>query len=49
MVSPASGFYATSGIGRDEIRIAFVLSAEKLKEAIEIFERALKQYLNLRK
>jgi len=49
MVSPASGFYATPGAGRDEIRIAFVLSAEKLKEAIEIFEKAVKQYLNLRK
>jgi aspartate aminotransferase len=48
MVSPASGFYATPGAGRDEIRIAFVLSSEKLKESMEIFDKALKEYLKVR-
>jgi aspartate aminotransferase len=46
MVSPASGFYATPGAGKDEIRIAFVLSAEKLKQAIEILKMGLKEYKN---
>jgi aspartate aminotransferase len=45
MVSPASGFYATPGAGKDEVRIAFVLSSEKLKEAMEIFSQGLKEYL----
>jgi aspartate aminotransferase len=45
MVAPASGFYATKGLGKDEVRIAFVLSSEKLKEAMEIFKKGLKEYL----
>ena len=45
MVAPASGFYATKGLGRDEIRIAFVLSSQKLKEAIEIFKKGLEKYI----
>ena len=44
MVSPASGFYATKGMGRDEIRIAFVLSSPKLKRAINILGKGLWQY-----
>jgi len=41
MVAPASGFYATKGLGKDEIRIAFVISPSKLREAMEILKRAL--------
>jgi len=44
MVAPASGFYATAGLGKDEIRIAFVLSSWKLKEAMNILKIALKEY-----
>ena len=44
MVTPASGFYATRGLGKDEIRIAFVLSSPKLKRAIKILKRGLKVY-----
>jgi len=44
MVAPASGFYATKGLGTDEIRIAFVLSSTKLKEAMEIFRLGLVEY-----
>jgi len=44
MVSPASGFYATKGLGKDEIRIAFVLSSPKLKRAINILGKGLWQY-----
>jgi aspartate aminotransferase len=47
MVAPASGFYATKGLGKDEIRIAFVLSSEKLKKAMEIFKKGLKKYLKI--
>jgi aspartate aminotransferase len=45
MVAPASGFYATKGLGKDEVRIAFVLSSEKLKEAMEIFKKGLEKYI----
>ena len=44
MVAPASGFYATPGLGKDEIRIAFVLSSPKLKAAMEILKRGLEEY-----
>jgi len=47
MVAPASGFYATKGLGRDEIRIAFVLSSAKLKEAMEIFKKGLEKYIKI--
>jgi len=48
MVAPASGFYATKGLGRDEVRIAFVLSSKKLKEAMKIFKKGLEKYLKIK-
>ena len=47
MVASASGFYATKGLGKDEIRIAFVLSSKKLKEAMEIFKKGLEKYIKI--
>lgn len=44
MVTPAAGFYTTKGLGKDEIRIAFVLSSSKLRKAMEIFKRGLEKY-----
>jgi aspartate aminotransferase len=48
MVAPGSGFYATPGAGKDEIRIAFVLSKAKLKEAMAVFSKALNEYLKVK-
>ncbi|OGG26386.1 hypothetical protein A2960_03600 [Candidatus Gottesmanbacteria bacterium RIFCSPLOWO2_01_FULL_39_12b] len=44
MVAPATGFYITPGLGRDEIRIAYVLEEKKLERAIELLGLALKKY-----
>ena len=44
MVAPASGFYATPGLGKDEVRIAYVLKIEDLKNAVEVLREALKVY-----
>jgi aspartate aminotransferase len=44
MVAPADGFYATAGLGRDEVRIAYVLEETKLVRAMEIFCAALPAY-----
>ena len=44
MVAPASGFYSTPGLGKDEVRIAYVLKIGDLKNAIETLEEALKVY-----
>ena len=44
MAAPATGFYATSGKGKNEIRIAYVLNVESLKRSIEILKKALQSY-----
>jgi aspartate aminotransferase len=44
MVAPASGFYSTPGSGKNEVRIAYVLKIEDLKNAIETLAEALKVY-----
>lgn len=44
MVAPAAGFYATEGLGKNQIRIAYVLDQESLKRAVRILKEALKSY-----
>ncbi len=44
MVAPASGFYSTPGYGTNEVRIAYVLKIEDLREAVNVLEEALKVY-----
>jgi aspartate aminotransferase len=44
MLAPASGFYSTPGLGRDEVRIAYVLKSEDLKRALTCLEQGLKVY-----
>ncbi|WP_027077728.1 pyridoxal phosphate-dependent aminotransferase [Maribacter antarcticus] len=45
MVAPASGFYATPGLGKNQIRIAYVLDQTSLKRAVHILGEALKSYI----
>ncbi|HOK25378.1 MAG TPA: pyridoxal phosphate-dependent aminotransferase [Bacteroidales bacterium] len=44
MVAPASGFYSTPGMGKNEVRIAYVLNTADLKNAVEVLAKALKVY-----
>jgi aspartate aminotransferase len=44
MMAPASGFYATKGLGKQEARLAYVLNQESLKNAVRCLEEALKVY-----
>jgi len=44
MMAPASGFYATPGLGKDEVRIAYVLKKEDLASAVECLKHALEVY-----
>ncbi len=44
MVAPAPGFYATPGLGKDEVRIAYVLKSEDLERAVEVLGVALPAY-----
>jgi aspartate aminotransferase len=46
MVAPAAGFYSTPGMGKNEIRIAYVLNKEDLKKAVIILKNALSAYKN---
>jgi aspartate aminotransferase len=44
MMAPASGFYATKGLGKQEARLAYVLNQDSLKKAVKCLEEALKVY-----
>ncbi|MBD5234774.1 MAG: pyridoxal phosphate-dependent aminotransferase [Bacteroidales bacterium] len=43
-MAPASGFYTTPGMGRDEVRMAYVLKKEELAKAMEVLRHALEAY-----
>ena len=45
MAAPAEGFYATPGLGRNELRIAYVLNEEDLRDAMHIFRTGLAEYI----
>ncbi len=47
MMAPASGFYSTPGLGKDEVRIAYVLNQTDLKRALVVLEKALEKYNSL--
>ena len=44
MMAPATGFYATAGAGKNEVRMAYVLKIEDLKRALIVLEKALEAY-----
>ena len=44
MLAPASGFYSEEGLGKNEVRIAYVLDKKELKKALEILAKALDAY-----
>ncbi len=44
MLAPATGFYSTLGLGKDEVRISYVLKVDDLKMAMKCLEEALKVY-----
>jgi len=44
MLAPATGFYGTAGLGRNEVRLAYVLNLDAINEAMDCLENALMQY-----
>lgn len=46
-MAPASGFYTTPGLGKNEVRIAYILNKEDLGSALTVLEKALETYNNL--
>jgi aspartate aminotransferase len=46
MLAPATGFYGTEGLGRNEVRLAYVLNLESIERAMDCLEHALEKYPN---
>jgi aspartate aminotransferase len=44
MLAPATGFYGTSGLGKNEVRLAYVLNLKDLDEAMDCLQKALEEY-----
>lgn len=44
MLAPATGFYSRPDLGTDEVRIAYVLNLDSLKNAMKCLEEALRVY-----
>ena len=44
MMAPAAGFYTTPGMGRDEVRLAYVLCKRDIRRSLFLLQKALEQY-----
>ena len=44
MLAPASGFYTTPGLGKDEVRMAYILNKDDLRKALLVLRKALEAY-----
>jgi aspartate aminotransferase len=44
MLAPATGFYGTPGLGKQEVRLAYVLNTTAINAAMDCLEKALEQY-----
>jgi len=44
MFAPLEGFYGTPGLGKDEIRLAYILNCEDIKKSVKILREGLAMY-----
>ena len=44
MLAPATGFYSTPGLGRNEVRLAYVINVTAINAAMDCLEKALEEY-----
>jgi aspartate aminotransferase len=44
MLAPATGFYGTPGLGKQEVRLAYVLNVTAINAAMDCLEKALEEY-----
>ncbi|APC96581.1 pyridoxal phosphate-dependent aminotransferase [Francisella frigiditurris] len=49
MFSPVADFYATKGLGKDEVRIAYILEEKDLIRAMELLKKGLEAYIKVNK
>ncbi|HRY83473.1 MAG TPA: pyridoxal phosphate-dependent aminotransferase, partial [Candidatus Cloacimonadota bacterium] len=48
MAAPGEGFYASPGLGRNELRLAYVLCEEDIRKAMHIFRTGFERYINIK-
>jgi aspartate aminotransferase len=48
MLAPAAGFYATDGLGTNEVRISYCLNVDDLTKAMNILKKGLEEYKRIR-
>lgn len=46
MLAPATGFYGTAGLGKQEVRLAYVLNVDEINAAMDCLQAALEKYPN---
>ncbi|PVD50896.1 pyridoxal phosphate-dependent aminotransferase [Terrimonas sp.] len=44
MMAPGTGFYSTPGLGKNEVRFAYVLNVDAINNAMDCLEKALEEY-----
>ena len=44
MMAPGSGFYGSKGLGKNEVRLAYVINVKAINDAMDCLEVALEQY-----
>jgi aspartate aminotransferase len=44
MLAPATGFYSTAGLGKQEVRLAYVINVDAINTAMDCLEKALEAY-----
>ncbi len=49
MAAPAEGFYATPGLGKNELRLEYILNKDDLKKAMHIFRLGLEEYQKIKR
>lgn len=49
MMAPGTGFYSDASLGKNQVRLAYVLNNQDLKKALKLLEEALSEYNNLTK
>src|SRR6187551_1117977 len=47
MLAPATGFYGSAGLGKNEVRLAYVLNLDSINAAMDCLEKALEEYPGL--
>ncbi|MBO4499859.1 MAG: pyridoxal phosphate-dependent aminotransferase [Bacteroidaceae bacterium] len=48
MMAPGTGFYSDSGLGKNQVRLAYVLNVDDLKEALSLLAEALEEYNSIK-